>query len=157
LDRVPAGIMQTAPDGRYLFVNRGFCELVGRAREELIGLSFEAITHPDDVAANLDLFKGATTTGQPYSLRKRYIRPDGSVVWTEVTVTRLDDPEDSVLAICVDLTDRRRAEEQQRLLVNELNHRVKNTLASVQALAHMTKRHAGSIEAYYAAFSDRLK
>jgi PAS domain S-box-containing protein len=157
LDRVPASIMQTAPDGRYLFVNRGFCELTGRTREELIGLSFEAITHPDDIAANLDLFKRANTTGQPYSLRKRYIRPDGTVVWTEVTVTRLEDPEDSVLAITVDLTERRRAEEQQRLLVNELNHRVKNTLASVQALAHMTKRHAASIDAYYAAFSDRLK
>jgi PAS domain S-box-containing protein len=157
LDRVPAGIMQTGSDGRYLFVNRGFCELTGRSREELTGLPFEAITHPDDVAANLELFSRATSTGVPYSLRKRYIRPDGTIVWTEVTVTRLDDPEGSLLSIVVDLTERRQAENQQALLVNELNHRVKNTLASVQALAHMTKRHAGSIDDYYAAFSDRLK
>jgi PAS domain S-box-containing protein len=157
LDRVPAGIMQTAPDGRYVFVNRGFCELTGRSREEVTGLHFEAITHPDDVAKNIELFAKATKTGQSYSLRKRYVRPDGSTVWTEVTVTRLDDPEEGVLSIVVDLTDRLHAEEQQKLLVNELNHRVKNTLASVQALAHMTKRHASSIDDFYAAFSDRLR
>jgi two-component sensor histidine kinase len=57
----------------------------------------------------------------------------------------------------VDLTERLHAEEQQKLLVNELNHRVKNTLASVQALAHMTKRHATSLDDFYAAFSDRLR
>jgi PAS domain S-box-containing protein len=157
LDRVPAGIMQTAPDGRYLFVNRGFCQLTGRSREELIGLQFDAITHPDDIPKNVDLFARATSAGQPYSLRKRYIRPDGSIVWTEVTVTRLDDPEEGVLAIAVDLTERLHAEEQQVLLVNELNHRVKNTLTTVQALVYMTKRYSSSMDGFYAAFSERLK
>jgi two-component sensor histidine kinase len=62
-----------------------------------------------------------------------------------------------VLATSVELTDRMRAEQDQQRLINELNHRVKNTLASVQALMVMTDRYADSKQAFVQAFSARLK
>jgi PAS domain S-box-containing protein len=156
LDRLPVGIMQTRPDGRYGFVNSRFCELTGRSREELQDLPFAEITHPDDVAENMRLFRRAIEIGTPYIFRKRYIRPDQSLVWAEVTGTMLPEPGEGLLAVSVDLTERLRAEEHKNLLVDELNHRVKNTLAAVQSLAVMTMRHVSSFDAFKNAFVARL-
>jgi PAS domain S-box-containing protein len=156
LDRVPAGIMQNDAKGRYVYVNKTFCELTGRSADDLIGRDFRDFTHPGDVAINSELFQRAIEAGEPYVLRKRYLRPDNSVIWAEVTVARLEDGE-GVLATATDLTERLRAEAQQGLLVNELNHRVKNTLALVQSLASMTQRHTGTPEQFYQAFSARLR
>src|SRR5690606_35506607 len=85
-----------------------------------------------------------------------YIRPDGSTVWTENTITHLDNPDDGVLATVVELTERMQAEEQQQRLINVLNHRVKNTHASVQALTTMSGRYSGSVESFVEGVSARL-
>lgn len=156
LDRVPVGIMQTGLDGRYVYVNSYFGELTGRSREELIGLHFEKITHPDDVLENARLFSVAVETGEPYSFRKRYLRPDGTVVWTEVSVTALSDRHEGLLSVVVDLTTRMRAEAQKNLLIEELNHRVKNTLAAVQSLAAMTMKGSSTPRVFYQTFLARL-
>jgi PAS domain S-box-containing protein len=156
LDRVPAGIMQTGVDGRYVYVNSYFCELVGRLREELVGLHFEQITHPDDVVENARLFAQAVATGAPYTFRKRYVRPDGTAVWTEVNVTALSERHEGLLSVVVDLTSRMRAEAQKNLLIEELNHRVKNTLSAVQSLAAMTIKHSLSPKMFYDTFLARL-
>lgn len=156
LDRIPAGIMQTRPDTTYAFVNRTMCEIVGRSRDELLGLSFAEITHPDDVADDTERFKQALHKREPYTHRKRYLRPDGSTVWTENTVSHLEEGQ-GVLAICVELRERMEAEERQRRLMDELNHRVKNTLATVQALMAMSRRYTGSIEQFIQTFSARLQ
>ena len=157
LDRVPAGIMQTDKNGRYVYVNKKFREISGRTAEELIGRDFRDFTHPDDVANNTGLFERTVASGEHFVLRKRYLRPDNSVVWVEVTAARLEEGGEGVLATATELTERMRAEEQQSLLVNELNHRVKNTLALVQSLAAMTQRHVGSPAEFYQAFSARLR
>jgi len=156
LDKVPVGIMQTALDGRYAYVNAHFCNLTGWSREELVGMPFEAITHPDDVAENARLFAAAVETGQAYTFRKRYLRPDGTPVWTEVSVTMLSERHEGLLSVVVDLTDRMHAEAQKNLLIEELNHRVKNTLAGVQSLATMTMKHTASPKMFNQAFSARL-
>jgi PAS domain S-box-containing protein len=156
LERAPVGIVQTGSDGRYKLVSRKFCEIVRRPESELLQMKFIDITHPDDVAADGTRFAEALRTRRPYVHRKRYIRPDGSTVWAENTVTHLDNPDDGILATVVELTERLRAEEQQERLINELNHRVKNTLASVQALTTMSGRYTGSVEGFVAAVSARL-
>jgi PAS domain S-box-containing protein len=156
LDKVPVGIMQTGLDGRYVYVNSHFCELTGRSREELVGLPFEAITHPDDVAENARLFARAVETGASYTFRKRYVRPDGTAVWTEASVTMLSERHEGLLSVVVDLTERMRAEAQKNLLIEELNHRVKNSLAAVQSLAALTMKHSGSPRSFNQAFSARL-
>src|SRR6266516_1432035 len=63
---------------------------------------------------------------------------------------------EGLLSVCVDLTDRMRAEAQKNVLIEELNHRVKNTLASVQSLAAVTMKHTSSPKVFYKAFSSRL-
>jgi len=157
LDRVPVGIMQTGLDGRYVYVNSHICDLTGRSRGELVGLHFEKITHPDDILENARLFSLAVESGAPYTFRKRYVRSDGTAVWTEVNVTALSERHEGLLSVVVDLTSRMRAEGQKNLLIEELNHRVKNTLAAVQSLAAMTMKHTSSPKTFNQAFSARLR
>ena len=63
----------------------------------------------------------------------------------------------SLMIELLDVTERRRAEETQRLLIGELNHRVKNTLATVQAIASQGFRHARSEKEFQDAFTGRLQ
>ncbi|MGY3364287.1 two-component sensor histidine kinase [Bradyrhizobium sp. GM2.4] len=56
----------------------------------------------------------------------------------------------------VDISERKRAENAQKVLIDELNHRVKNTLATVQSLANQTARHAGDLQEFLPTFTGRL-
>lgn len=75
------GLNQSDGTGRYNLVNDRFCEIVGRTRAELMRLSYRDISHPDDVATIKPLLEHFATTGTGFVAEKRYIRPDGSLVW----------------------------------------------------------------------------
>ena len=81
------GISHVAPDGHWLRVNKKLCEIVGYTEEELLKLTFQEMTHPDDLPADLTLtekiLNGELDT---FSMGKRYIRKDGSTVWVKLTV-----------------------------------------------------------------------
>ena len=82
------GMALVGLDGRWLRVNRAICDLVGYAEQELLKKSFQDITHPDDLDADLghvrDLIEGKART---YQMEKRYLRRDGRVVWVNLTVS----------------------------------------------------------------------
>src|SRR5262249_21778152 len=112
-----AGIAEVDLDGRFVLANRRYCEMVGRPAEELYKLRMQEITHPDDLPGNLPLFEQAVQGGPPYVLEKRYIRPDGAPVWVNLSCSPVRHDEDGprrILAIAIDVTDRRRAEERLR-------------------------------------------
>ena len=67
--------------GRLQFANQRFCEMVGRSAEELYQLRFQDITHPDDLPENEKLFARLARDGTPFQMEKRFIRPDGGVLW----------------------------------------------------------------------------
>jgi PAS domain S-box-containing protein len=155
LDRVPAGIAQTRPDCTYAYVNKAFAEILGRSKEDIIGHMFTEFTHPEDVQSDESRFKDALEKRQSYTHRKRYIRSNGSVV-CENTVSHMEGGE-GILAVCIDLGDRIKHEEQQQRLIDELNHRVKNTLATVQPLVTMSKRYTTTTTEFIEGFSGRLQ
>ena len=115
-DRSPVGICWVdSASGRFLGVNQKYCEIVGRTEADLLGRDFQSITHPDDLAENCAqlrrLVNGET---QHYTMEKRYIRPDGSVRWAEVSIVAMSaEGCKSVwnMAIVQDVTERKRAEE----------------------------------------------
>lgn len=155
-----AGFGHTDLTGRFLSVNDHYCEMVGRTREELLCKSIREITHPEDLTLALPLFQGAVDEGLPFEIEQRFIRSDGSVVWVNNSVTALRDTEgrpQSFLAVAIDLTERKRAEETQQLLLNELNHRVKNTLAIVQAIAKRTLARTRNPEKFAESFGGRIQ
>ena len=117
INQATAGFGQVDLDGRFTLVNDRFCEIAGWSREELMGKSLFEITHPDDRRRNAGLFDRAVKEGTPYTHEKRYVRKDGGEVWVNnsVSVIRRPDGEPfGVLAVTIDVTHRRLAEESLR-------------------------------------------
>ena len=100
-------------EGRYVATNRAFEEFLGYDRGELIGKTFMAITHPDDVSTNVSLRPSKLGEGGAYRLEKRYVRKDGSIVWSELSASQLraDDERGLTIGAIIDIAERKRAEE----------------------------------------------
>lgn len=155
------GIGEVDAEGRFLRVNAALCAIAGYAKEELLERTVFDVTHPEDARAEraeyARLVAGEIDT---YAREKRYRRKDGAERWVEVAATAVRDPRGRFLygvRVVQDVTDRKLAEARQRLLLGELNHRVKNTLAVVQAVARQTAARAGSIGEFAATFLGRLR
>lgn len=116
-NQVRVGILQRDFNHRVLMVNEQFCQMIGRSPEELAALPMSAFTHPDDAAWSLQVFEEHRRLGQPFQIEKRYIRPDGSVIWCNVHVSFIRDEhgnQTSTIAIIDDITARRAAEQEIR-------------------------------------------
>jgi PAS domain S-box-containing protein len=158
-----AGVTEVDPrNGRYLRVNRRFCEIVGRAEDALLGgLGPDDVSHPDDRRINAAAMAAMDEAGR-FEAEKRYIRPGGEVIWVRVSaaVAARDAGGRATRTVTVvqDITEAKQAERRLALLVAELNHRAKNALATVQVLADQTLRGAaGDLERFAQNFLMRLQ
>jgi diguanylate cyclase (GGDEF)-like protein/PAS domain S-box-containing protein len=109
----PVGIAHCGLDGRFLLVNPRFCEISGYDADTLIRTGFQQITHPDDLNVDESLL-ARLNTGEllRYSLEKRYIRSDGTIIWINLTVAMVRDAADRpefYVAVIEDLSDLRQA------------------------------------------------
>ena len=113
-NQVTTGIAQTDLTGRFVLVNQRYCDIVGRASDELLQLRMQDITHPDGLPGNPAQFQQLMTEGSSFEIEKRYIRPDGSVVWVANSVSMVQDAEvrpKYIVALTQDITARKQAEE----------------------------------------------
>ncbi len=130
-EQAAVGITHTAPDGRFLMLNQRFCDIVGYTRNEMLTRTFQDITHPDDLEADLAQFQQVLeNTLQTYSMEKRYVRKDGSFVWVDLTVSLVreatGDPK-YFIGVIADITDRKRAEEK----IQQQNEFLTNVMESL--------------------------
>jgi PAS domain S-box-containing protein len=158
-ENAAVGISRVAPDGRLLRANRAMCRILGWPADELLTKTVQEITHPDDLPVELahleQLLEGKT---DGYSMEKRDLRKDGTIVWIRRTVSvvrRGDGSVDYLLNVVEDISARKRAEEQVHLLMREANHRVKNLLGLVNAIAHQTT--ASNVESFIERFTERIQ
>ena len=87
-EQAAVGIGQVAPDGSWLRVNQKLCDIVGYDESELLALTFQDITHADDLDSDIDLVRAALAGEiETYAMEKRYVRKDGSLVWINLTVS----------------------------------------------------------------------
>jgi PAS domain S-box-containing protein len=123
-DQAAVGIAHTGLDGRWLLVNRGFCEIVGHTREKLLGRLCRDLTHLDDLEMSLEnrrrVLAGETET---CSTEMRYVRADGSYVWVRETWSLVrgitGDPK-YFISVLEDITPRKQAEEELGQSMKEL-------------------------------------
>ena len=113
-DRAAVGLAEVAADGSWLRVNQALCDMLGYAREEFMSRTWQDLTHPDDVDADLSLVN-ACHRGEidTYRLAKRYVRKNGDVVFAQLTVACVRQSSGTVeyfLPIVEDVTAKRSAE-----------------------------------------------
>jgi PAS domain S-box-containing protein len=117
-ENAAVGMAHVGLDGQWLRVNQRLCEILGYARDELTGKTFQDLTHPDDLDADLELAEQLRLGQIPhYTMDKRYLRPDGTMVWAELTGSIVRHPDGTAryfIAVVEDITVKRRAEEALR-------------------------------------------
>lgn len=163
LGALPAAVYTTDANGRITFFNNAAVEMSGRTPQigdmwcvtwRLYNTDGTLLPHdqcPMAVALKEDrAVRGAEAIAE---------RPDGTRIPFIPYPTPLHDADGKLIGginMLVDITERKQAENRQRILIDELNHRVKNTLATVQSLAGQTARHADSLEDFSLRFEARL-
>jgi PAS domain S-box-containing protein len=124
-EKAAVGIAHVGLDGRWLRVNQKVCEIVGYSSEELLQLTFQEITHPDDLQKDLN-YVGRLFVGEInyFTMEKRYIRKNGSIVWVEVTPTLLRDENTHepkyYIAVIEEIEERKKAQDELKKRVEEL-------------------------------------
>jgi PAS domain S-box-containing protein len=136
-EQAAVGIALRSPDGHWLRANPKLCSIVGYSSDELLNKTFHEITHPDDLASEINYLR-QTLAGEidTYSIEKRYLRKDGAAVWTNVTVAlvrKIDMTPDYFIAIIEDIEARKQAEEEIHNLNAGLEQRVEKRTAELIA------------------------
>jgi PAS domain S-box-containing protein len=158
--RMPMVFMNAKEPGNpIIFANDSFLRLTGYEREEVLGNSFNFLmaqgTNPQALASVEAAFEGC----DDHSTEVRYRRKDGSEFWAALFISPVRDDSGNVIehfASFVDLTRHKEEQAQSRMLINELNHRVKNTLTTVQSIVAQTLRNTSDPEVIRESIESRV-
>ncbi len=137
LRQATAGIVRKDSEGKLIFVNEAFCNMLGYTESELTGKTVWEFMHPDDVAENRRSYDRLMLEGIPFKLERRFIRRDGSVIWIDASVSPIMDAygkPQSAVAVEVDITARKLAEDALRQLNLQLEDRVLSRTAKLRAV-----------------------
>ena len=129
----------------------------GEERTDLEGML--AHVHPGDRDEVKAALRETRKTGTPYHQVYRCLRPDGSTVWCDARARYEFDAEGRpvrMLGVIMDISEHRFAVERQQIMMQELHHRVKNSLTAVQAIASLSRRTATDVDTFFTAFCNRL-
>jgi PAS domain S-box-containing protein len=164
LEAIPAAVYTTDKNGYLTYFNEVAVKLWGRRPE--IGKQrwsgafkismFDETLVPDDQCPMAEVLR----TGKPaYNIEAYIERPDGTRIPCAFFPTPIFDEDGSVIGgvnMLVDISRQKAVQEQQSILVRELDHRIKNNLATIQAIAGTTIRNARSLDDFQDAFSGRI-
>jgi PAS domain S-box-containing protein len=153
-EQAGVGIVLMGSGCTILRANAAYASIARRPLDALIGKSCLDFIHPDDLANNREVMQRLSDGADTAVLESRYIGGDGEATWVRMTLSLVDSGE--ILAVVEDITERVQAEQHRTLLINELNHRVKNTLATVQAIAMQTFRGSSVDPAVVQRFESRI-
>ncbi len=118
-DAAPMGMALVSPTGEVLRANRPLCDFLGYSEEELLATTFQAITYPEDLAADLTQSQRVLTGDlRAYQMEKRYVHRRGHLVWGQLNVSLVRDHAGHPLYFVShvqDITERKRAESELQL------------------------------------------
>lgn len=143
-EQAAVGINLADPSGRFLRVNQRFCNLLGYTEAELLQLTYQQITHSDDLAPQADreqrLFAQETDA---VTFEKRYLTKAGESVWTRVTLSTIRDQAGNLLsdlAIVEDIRDRKRLEAAHTQAITDLEQSERRHRTLLKALPDLLLR-----------------
>ena len=136
---------------QFIQVNPAYYQLLGYSETEIASLTFDEITHPDDLEQDLHYMEQINQGKiDSFRLEKRYLRKNGEVMWGNLTLTVLRDQDGKpgfCLGMIEDITERKYAEDQikaslqeKETLLKEIHHRVKNNLQIISSLLRLQSR-----------------
>lgn len=140
----PVGIAHVDLEGRWRWVNTRLCEILGYTRDEMLNRSFQDLTFPEDLAADLEQVR-ALLAGEVarYSLEKRYVRRDGSLVWAWLTVALVRDEEgapEHFISIIQDISEQKRADIERAHMMSLVAHELNTPLTGVSLRVQLLQR-----------------
>jgi PAS domain S-box-containing protein len=161
-EQAAVGMADSSLDARFIRLNQRFCAIMGYSREELLGLTFREITHPDDMARDQQLVE-QLLRGELSSIavEKRYLRKDGGVVWANLLLSlhrsASGDPVHFV-AVVEDITRQKRADEERRNLERQLlqAQKMESVGRLAGGVAHDFNNHLMVINGYCAMLLDEM-
>ena len=117
------GLAHVAPDGHWLMANQKLCEIVGYTQKELLGLNYQALTHPDDLPADLELGKRMLAKEVHEKAReKRYRHKDGHYIWVNLTSSLVWDTDGKPKYYSTVVEDISRRKQVETELLHLANH-----------------------------------
>ncbi|TDQ33102.1 PAS domain S-box-containing protein [Zeaxanthinibacter enoshimensis] len=133
-------------DGRWKKVNDSLCKSIGYSRSELMKLTFQDITHPDDLNKDLDLLQQVIKGKRDsYQIEKRYYHKDGHLVHVILTVTAVKDIQGKLthfISQIMDISSRIAAEKRLKTLVNVTKDQNESLLNFAHIVSHNLRSHA---------------
>ena len=159
IDRTPFMLIRCSLDLRYRFVSAAYAEMVGRRPEELVGKSIPEVIGKEGFKTVLPHIN-KVLSGERAEYESEVLYQGVGKRFLHGVYMPEKDEHGNVngwIASIVDITERKRAESQRDLLVAELSHRVKNTLATVISIAHLSFSKARSAEEARPSFDDRIR
>ena len=139
VEQAAVGIAHVSVDGQWLFVNQALCDIVEYSRSELLKRTFQEITHPDDLDAELELFNQLWAGKIPaYSIEKRYTKSSGSSIWINLTMSLMREVRgEPKYSICVieEISDRKQVEMawQQSIIRLENLHEIDKAILAAHS------------------------
>ncbi|MBA1159334.1 PAS domain S-box protein [Microvirga mediterraneensis] len=156
---IPQLVWSTRPDGYCDYLNAKWAEYTGVPVERHYGTGWLDVVHPADRDPTSKAWALFVQGSAPYDIEYRLRSKDGDYQWFQARASAQRNEEGEIVRIfgtSTNISDLKAAEERQHLMTRELHHRVKNTLATVQAIIGSTARQATSIEEFYHRVTDRI-
>ena len=120
-EQAAVGIAHVSPEGTFLRINQRFCEITGYSQSEMLERTFQDITHPEDLDADLEYVRQMLANERrSYQMEKRYIRKDGGQVWINLTVSLVRSSKGEVRYFISVVEDISRRKQMEKALQNAL-------------------------------------
>jgi len=170
------GMALVSLKGKWLKVNKRMCDLVGYRERELLSMSFQDLTHPDDQVMHRHVIDNALKNkNEPYKVEKRYVCKNGTTVWVSINIATVTNKKGGALYFVSqfeDITERKKAEQRLKTAYKQIqdhvnsiqeiawkqSHLIRSPLANLKGLIDILSRDPGDTETinYIQAELDRL-
>jgi len=146
-ERIRAGFEQgavaqalTSLEGKFLRVHEALAKLLGYPQNELEGMSFNDVTHPDDMNLGLDVMRNLVESGEKARFEKRYVTSRGYIVWVDVNIALVKDSKGRpqyFVGSFIDITSRKHAEDESLRFAEQLKMTLESTTTALSMAIEM--------------------